>query len=126
MSPVPKKKTSDAQNRKWKAARMTAMKKDADAMKKYLKSVNSNPCSSSETIRAETSEEKCIGHSQFNVQESLQEKQRDPNKTEILYLDQNNTDATSDRGETIPTVGAGDAISDPALWPNLTPRIEIC
>lgn len=93
-------------------------------MKKCLKSVKNNPCSNPEMVIEETSEEKCIGDPQFNIQESLQENQRDLNKTEVLYLDQNNADATSHRDEMIPITGLGDAISDSASWPNLTPKIQ--
>lgn len=66
---------------------MNAMKKDTDAMKKYLQSVNDNLCNSSKVITSETSGEKCIDDPQFNFQESLQDKQRDLNKTDILHLD---------------------------------------
>lgn len=51
---------------------MTAMKKNADLMKKYLKSLNDSPCGSSKTVTVETSDEKCV-----DLQFSFQEKQRD-------------------------------------------------
>ncbi|XP_058890137.1 V-type proton ATPase subunit G 3-like [Acipenser ruthenus] len=49
--------------------------------------------------------------------------------TEHLHPDRNNDDAsasatTSDGDEAIPITGVSDALSDPALWPTLTPKIR--